>query len=60
MNPIRQEASCSGLFWTTIRDMPAGGAEDGMGVLAMILTMGRRTCERIPFGIARWSIDDAF
>ena len=28
MNPIRQEASCSSLFWTTIRDVPAGG---GMG-----------------------------
>ena len=25
MNPIRQEASCSSLFGTTIRDVPAGG-----------------------------------
>src|ERR1035437_8436816 len=47
MNPIRQEANCPSLFWTTIRDGPAGG---GMwhGRLGVILTTGGRTCERIP------------
>src|ERR1039458_9159639 len=43
MNPIRQEASCSSLFWTTIRDVPGGGAGCGMAVLAMILNYGCTT-----------------
>ena len=39
--PYSSRSKLFGLFWTTVHDVPAGGAEGGMAVMAMILNYVR-------------------